>query len=78
MSKPKFRDIDRDSDCPDQHMPWDEFMDNVRIGAYTDDDGHAEYATADKASDVAVSLVDVFRPNFQPPEWATHVVWYGK
>lgn len=63
-----------------QHMTWQEFVQNVREGAYTDDDGHASLATTDEVSDDRLypSEVGVFVRLGNKPKWATHVVWYNK
>lgn len=56
------------------HMPVEEWMEGVKSGLFTDDDGIGFWATPVQESNCPV-LPSCHTP--QPP-WATHVVWYNK
>lgn len=58
------------------HMSWEKFVGSVQAGAFVDDDGFAELATATHVSMRGVGPGSVFTIN--RPKWATHVVWYNK
>ena len=60
-------------DGGDCMMTIEEFIVYVAAGAFNDDDGHGECATATQVSDVRIypSMLD-------RPSWTTHVCWYNK
>lgn len=55
-----------------EHMTIEEFLNSVKMKAYTPDDGIGFFATATHESDLQVWCPDL------APSWATHVVWYNK
>ena len=60
-------------------MSLDEWMDNVRVGAFIDYDGYGNYATSEKYyPDIDVYPSHVRKPGFIFPKWATHIVWYNR
>ena len=66
----------------DDLLTLDEFLECVRDGAFIDDDGFGNWATATKKLpgwiDGGVSPSRVSSGQSVPPAWATHVVWYNK
>lgn len=70
----KFDEIS-EYDC---HLIIDDFVNSVKCGAYTDDDGFGYYATADKVSNIVVNLGDIEYNEDERPKWATHIVWYNR
>lgn len=60
-------------DGGDCMMTIQEFIDAVAGGAYNDDDGFGECATATQVSDCRI-----YPSNLDRPSWTTHVCWYNK
>lgn len=58
----------------DDHMRVGRMRDAIRSGWFTDSDGYGCYATETEYDPEAV-----FGPSsFDPPSWATHVVWFNR
>ncbi len=66
---PRMKPIDFKSG---DHMPLDEFLESVEVGAFIPYDGSGYYATATHESRNSVW------DRISPPSWATHVMWYNK
>jgi hypothetical protein len=62
-----------DEDGGDCMMTIQEFIDAVAGGAYNDDDGFGECATATQ-----VSNRRIYPSNLDRPDWTTHVCWCNK
>lgn len=58
------------------HMTIEQFIKDVNDGMLSDDDGFAEYATANQVSNVYIDASDI-EHDYRRPKWATHVVWYN-
>lgn len=62
----------------------DEWIAAVCSNVLTNDDGDGEWATVTQRPDYSTRREwyiwpsDYTKPNFAPPAWATHVVWYSK
>lgn len=55
-----------------------EFIDMCKIGVLIDDDGVGVFWGESENSPQKVSPSDLFKIGFEPPNWATHVIWYNK
>jgi len=58
------------------HMTMEEFIENVRSGLFTDDDGHGNYATADKMLSDRIVHPSMVECDLDT-SWS-HVVWFNK
>jgi len=69
-----------ENDCPEadmkQTMTVQSFLDNVRLAAYTDDDGFGHPAT-DGVENTSVRIYPS-EMGRDIPEDATHIFWYNK
>lgn len=65
-----------DTDC--DLMTIQKFMEVVKSGMITDDDGSAEWGTRDGASGLSVDCSFEEDLNKYRPLWATHVAWFNK
>jgi hypothetical protein len=70
----KFRDIEPNSD----HQKWEEFKESCEGGNFIDYDGYGEFATDKQVSNISVLPSEANDPQFEKPNWATHVVWYNR
>lgn len=64
-------------------MPVEYWANRVVAGDFIDYDGHARWAMrrVDNIwllSNLKINPSAITRFNIQPPEWATHVVWYNR
>jgi hypothetical protein len=75
-SAPQLRPIEHDDE--ECLLTKEDFIEDVRMGGFIDDDGVGEFATADQVSTHEVYPSDISFPGFVWPEWATHVLWYNK
>lgn len=69
--------LDQWEPIPDygSHMAVEEFQ-RLRKGGWCSDwNGHGEWATA---THLPKYMSYMIRDENSPPEWATHVVWFGK
>lgn len=73
MKKSIFREIDIDPESKNDFMTWGEFLVNVSIGHFTDDDGFGELASVDHITHLKIKPSQALRTN--PPKGITHVCW---
>lgn len=71
----KFEKIDPDDD----HMTIEEWKEACDDGMFIDYDGWGDFATETECSNLSVSPSDYYKnPDWNPPSWATHIVWYNR
>lgn len=71
----RFKSIDNNLG---ELMTVEEFKESVKHGVFIDYDGHGVWANAELESNSRVLPSDLQKPEFQPPHWATHVVWFNR
>lgn len=71
IDNPEFLDFPNYGDL----LTKDEFLENVKYGAFIDYDGEGRLATESQETNWCVwpSIA-----NSKWPEWATHVMWYNR
>lgn len=65
------------------HMTLQDWKECVECGGFIDYDGDGDFATETQCSNMSVSPSDYWTgkeqdPEWNPPSWATHIVWYNK
>lgn len=56
----------------------EDWLDSCKDGFFIDYDGWGYWATEFQMSNIRVNPSDTENPEFNPPEWATHVMWFNK
>jgi hypothetical protein len=75
----EFSPIPEDDQNNNCYMLWQSFIDACESGAFIDDDGFGELATADlQVSNVLIQPSEARDLGYVRPSWATHVCWYNK